>query len=345
MRPIALIAALISTAGFVAGCGCTKAKESKEPPDNTTQRDEGTTLALLPASNELEGWVLTPQAWRVVGRKLYEPIDGAADAFFQFGFKEAAFGTYQSGTSRIHIEVYEVASPDDACGIASQYDNVNAEYVALDGTGRVTIDGSRMHFAKGPYFIVSHHAVYGGSVDVRRSMLELANVVAAKIEAPFSTPKVLGLLPDGYVPGSVRYFRTPMTQGNLFYITYENVLGLRAETFGVAAHYDAITTEAGTKAGRNALFVITYPSPEDAPRVFQDAGKILGQEPFQVFGALTGADAQLTVHRDGKLFLKLGSTGGALYGAWDIEDEARVDALLAELAARIRKATQSEDKP
>jgi hypothetical protein len=136
-----------------------------------------------------------------------------------------------------------------------------------------------------------------------------------------------------------------MTQGNLFYITYENVLGLRAETFGVAAYYDAIDTEAGTKAARNALFAITYPSPDDAPRVFRGAAKTFGKEPFQVFGALLEANALLTIQKDGKTFLKLGRAGDVLYGAWQIENEERVDALLVELAARIRRAQRREDTP
>jgi hypothetical protein len=345
MRLTALLIVLTAVAGFVAGCGCTKAKRPDQPPGKTTGPGEGTTLALLPADNELEGWALIPPVRRYVGHELYVPIDGAADAFFQFEFREAAFGLYRNGESMIQLEIYKMASPDDACGIASQYDNVNAESVTVGGEGRATIGGGRMHLAKGPYFLIVQHAMHGRPDGVRAGMVQVANAVAAKIEEPFSAPKVLALLPDGYVSGSVRYFRTPMTQGNLFYITYDNVLGLRPETFGVAADYDTITTEAGTKAGRNALFAIAYPSPDDAPRVFEQAAETLAQEPFQVLGALTEADAQLTIHKDGKLLVKLGCTGGMLYGAWDIENEARVDALLAELAGRIRKAARSEETP
>ncbi|MBN1916405.1 MAG: hypothetical protein JW889_00735 [Verrucomicrobia bacterium] len=343
MRRSAPFITLISIACLVAGCGCTKATQREKPRDRTTAPAEGTTLALLPASNEPKGWILTSPPNRYVGRELYERIDGAADAFFQFEFKEAAFGMYRRGKSLIQLAVYKMGSPDDACGIASLHNDVNAEHLVIAREVDATLHGDYLYLAKGPYFVVSQHAMYGEAFDVRTGMVELAEAVAARIEAPRSTPAILGLLPEGAVAGSVRYFRTPMTQGNLFYITYENVLGLRAETFGVAAHYDTVITEAGTHVGRNALFAITYPTPDDAPRIFREAGTLLAQEPFQVAGMSAGPDALLSVSQDGKPILMLGCTDGVLYGAWDIEDEARVDALLADLVTRLRRAAQRED--
>ena len=341
MRLTALMIVLALTAGFVAGCGC----DRQRPAGKSSPPVEGTTLALLPADNEVKGWVLTSPASRYVGHELYEPIDGAADAFFQFAFKEAAFALYRSNGNQVQVRIYEMGSPDDAYGIARNNDDVNCEFMPLGADGRATITDGWLHFAKGPYFVVLERGMYGEPGDVRKGIDELAAAIETKIDAAFHTPEVFGSLPDDHVPGSVRFFRTPMTQGNIFYITDENVLGLRNDTLGAAACYDTITTEAGTKAGRNALFVVTYPSPEEAPRLFREAGRIFSQEPFQVFGALTDSDALLTVHKDGRLFLKLGCTDGALYGAWDIEDEARVDALLAELAKRINETKGSEDKP
>ncbi len=73
MRPTALIAVLILTISVAAGCGCGEGKKTQKPSP-----PQGT-LRLLPASNELEGWVLTSQAKRYAGHDLYEPINGAAD--------------------------------------------------------------------------------------------------------------------------------------------------------------------------------------------------------------------------------------------------------------------------
>jgi hypothetical protein len=337
----------------LAGCGSKKEKPPKEskPPAKLPT----TALDLLPADNAVAGWSLVEPGKGYVGDELYGPIDGAADKYFAFRFKEAAFATFKKGEALLEVQIYQMGSADDACGIASTYDDVNAEHVAILASEPVTagstttaevavatISEHHLDFAKGPYYV---RVLLQAGDATRDELTGFGSRIAQEIPQHVGAPKVRELLPDGAVAGGVKYFRNRSTQADVFYLADENSLGLSDETFGVSACYSTTTTEAGTKRGTNSLFVIVYPTEEAALDAFQRASEFFAQEPYRLFGVPTGPEPQLIINKGDRDFLKIARFRHVLYGAWMIEDVARVNELSRELAVRVRQGTLRRDTP
>jgi hypothetical protein len=341
---LATTAAALLCLVVLAGCGSKKEKPPKEsnPPAQPPTQPPTSTLELLPADKAVVGWSLVEPGVRCVGDELYGPIDGAADKYFAFRFKEAAFAHYKEDAAEVEVQVYQMGSPDDACGIASTYDDVNAEHVTIGDGVPATVSDLNLDFAKGPYYV----RVLSQAGDATRDELAaFARGIAQRIPQHVGPPKVRELLPEGAVAGGVTYFRTQNTQADLFYLADDNLLGLSDETFGVSACYGTKTTEAGTKQGTDALFVIVYPTEEAALDAFQRASEFFGDEPYRLFGVPGGPEPQLIIDKGDEDFLKIARCRNVLYGAWMIEDVARVNELSKELAARVRQGTLRRDTP
>ncbi len=77
-------------------------------------------MALLPGPNAAPGWVRGGDARCYSPDALYEYIDGAADLYLSYGFKQAVVGDYvKSGEGEhwITVDVYDMGAPLHAFGI------------------------------------------------------------------------------------------------------------------------------------------------------------------------------------------------------------------------------------
>lgn len=75
-------------------------------------------LKLLPAADGLEGWAPEGEAQLFAGEALFEYIDGGADIYHEYGFREVVVQDYRSPAGRtVSLEVFEMASPAAAFGM------------------------------------------------------------------------------------------------------------------------------------------------------------------------------------------------------------------------------------
>lgn len=330
--PFVLLCAL----AIIGGCGGKRDEPESESEDSTT-------LDLLPGEGDVPGWTLAAPGKRYVGEELYDPINGAADKYFPFGFKEAAFAMYGKGEALLEVQIYEMGSPEDASGIYSIYDDVNVLHAFMiagdDGTKSTTCSATSKDsqtFAKGPYFV---RILSSSGEPTDQELATFGLEVAMNIAAPYHKPAILAFLLPGHILGSVKYFRTAATQADVFYVSDENVFSLSEETFGVSACYNTKTTEAGTKVGTNALYAIEYPTAEAALAAFNAAQKHFAGEAYRIFGVLEGPEPKLIVLKGDAEFLKLNRCGNVLYGAWNIVDAERVNTLMKQLEQHVRERT------
>ncbi len=327
---------------LIAGCGGKKG----EPEDESD--DSATALDLLPDEGDLAGWRLVEPGKLYVGEELCDPINGAAEKYFQFGFKEAAFGMYAKGEGLLEVQIYEMGSPDDACGIYSVYDDVNAThgFIAVPSPGLSEATGPLARTSEGRYeFAAGSHYVrvlsHGNEPGRSAAALFAVQVASSLFKSGISEPPVAAFLPVGWKSGGTKYFRTAATQADVFYISDENVFSLGKATFGVSACYDVKTTEAGTKVGVNALFVMEYPTAEAALDAFEAAQEHLASEAYRVFGVPEGPEPKLIVLKGDAEFLKLNRCRNVLYGAWNIVDAERVNTLMKQLEQHVRERTNT----
>ena len=73
---------------------------------------------LAPRSGDVVGWAPDGEAQFAAGEDLFLLIDGGAEVYLKYGFKEALFQAYISDDGKsINLEIYEMVSPEAAHGI------------------------------------------------------------------------------------------------------------------------------------------------------------------------------------------------------------------------------------
>ncbi|MFC1502073.1 DUF6599 family protein [bacterium] len=75
---------------------------------------------ILPSSDELTGWSSSDKPQFAQGDDLYLIINGAAEIYHEYGFKQAAFHSYENPDGKsINLEIYEMEDAVSAYGIYS----------------------------------------------------------------------------------------------------------------------------------------------------------------------------------------------------------------------------------
>ena len=166
-------------------------------------------LALLPGANAAPGWVEGGEARCYSPDALYEYIDGAADLYLSYGFKQAAVGDYVRGGEaerRITVDIYDMGAPLHAFGIygAEKPPDVKEAGVGEYGVQGYSLEGLVAAW-KGRYY-VKVSAAEGEDAAAARV---LASVTAGKIPARLQMPEELRRLPSvNRMAGSERYVKT-----------------------------------------------------------------------------------------------------------------------------------------
>jgi len=75
-------------------------------------------LDLLPRAADLEGWAPEGEPQLFAGEALFEYIDGGAEIYHEYGFREVAVQDYKNPAGRtVSLEIFEMASPASAFGM------------------------------------------------------------------------------------------------------------------------------------------------------------------------------------------------------------------------------------
>lgn len=145
----------------------------------------------LPASGEVAGLTLgdTPQGYH--GEDLYQMIDGGADIYHEYGFRQVLSVEYVDGRGTIiKLEMYEMESPAAAYGIYSFKVGEGGKALAIGQEG--LIEDYYLNFWKGNLQVTligqdSEEATVQGVV-------ALAGAVAARIAQTGERPELADLL-------------------------------------------------------------------------------------------------------------------------------------------------------
>jgi len=158
---------------------------------------------LLPASNEIAGWKTDGEPLAYTEENLWEYINGAAENFISFEFREVAAQDYLDGSGAgLKVEIYEHGSPLMAYGIYAQMRSPDLAF--LDVGNEAFADEYSVHFWKGPYYV--RVAVYDATPALDAAMKTFAGAIAAKIEDGGSLPPEAACFPpDGLVAKDTRF--------------------------------------------------------------------------------------------------------------------------------------------
>lgn len=264
--------------------------------------------ALLPPSGAVDGWQRSGPTVTYVPSNLYQYIDGAADGYLVFDFRLLGHAEYVNPAvegQKIVVDVYEMATPEDAFGIYSVERSPEVKFLPLGDQGYATARSVTFHQNR---FYVRIQARRPGSA-AQEAMLALARAVSKLAPRGTGQPRMLRIFPrPSRIVNSERYVRGA-------------VLGHEFLPRGYMADYEE-------GENRVRLVAIDWPRAEDAAEAVAKLAEFIGEERLRKVDGLGDAafDARdkylgrMLVFREGRL---LGAVVGFSELRW-AESRARM---------------------
>lgn len=212
--------------------------------------------------DENTSWLSEVQGWKAVGnpspynpKTIFQYMNGAAELYLAFNFRELKSIRFEKpGKPSIIVEVYEMASPEDAYGV---FTFEQQDPGAGIGQGS-EFGGGLLRFWKGRNFVTIFGEKPGP--DIEEAILSLGRRIAASITGSDNPPKIMGYLPDRILPFTKKdawFFRSHIHLNQRFFIARANILILAPDVEAVLARYEI-------KEGRVHILLVRYPGPDKA---------------------------------------------------------------------------------
>ncbi len=210
--------------------------------------------------SETEGWKWDKKEMKYDSRTLFGYMDGAAELYLAYGFQNLTVRRFDKPDQPpITIELYEMASSEDAYGVFS----FERQDEAI-GIGQGSeFGGGLLRFWKGKYFV----AIYadGEGKEVESTILKIGRATANSIHDTGREPKLLDFIPGkdfGLVDKSVRYLKSHVLLNQRFFIAHQNILNLSRQT-------DAVLCQYIREKQKTQLLLIQYPDAKEAGNAYQ----------------------------------------------------------------------------
>jgi len=152
-------------------------------------------------------WTATEPPRTFGPNNLYEEIDGEAELFLPYGFRELTVGfLHPSGNEKaeVRLEIFRQATPRDAFGVFSQQRFPDQE-VADVGAAKATVSDTSLDFFQGPRFVrIRAASRNAGRGDLERLGREVSALLPGTGDPP---PETEALRIPGLVDGSLVFQR------------------------------------------------------------------------------------------------------------------------------------------
>ena len=210
--------------------------------------------------SEVEGWKWDEKQMEYDSKALFGYMDGAAELYLAYGFQNLTVRRFEKpDDSPITLELYEMASSEDAYGVFS-FDHLDEPAGIGQGS---EFGGGLLRFWKGKYFV----SIYadGEGAEVESAILKMGRMTATSIPAPGPEPKLVQFIPGrdhGLVEKTIHYLKSHVLLNQRFFISHKNILNLTRKTEAVLAQYIQ-------EKQKTQLLLIRYPGLKDAKEAYQ----------------------------------------------------------------------------
>lgn len=197
----------------------------------------------LPREGEAGAWKPVGEVQAFRGDDLYIYINGGAEIYHEYGFKQAVVQDYQSQKGKeLSLEIFEMKTPESAYGMFTFKKSVSGKEVEVGGEGQLA--DYYLNFWKGNYVVTI--TGFDDEKDTIEGLLQVARAADKKIEERSAKPGLLSLLPDTDLSTtSLKYFRGPLGLYNSYAFFSRNIFAF------------AEGVKADSKSGYS-LFILKY---------------------------------------------------------------------------------------
>lgn len=150
----------------------------------------------------IEGWTLAGQPQTFSSDTLYDYIDGGADLYLKYEFKELTVVEYRKDEMSVSAEVYRHGDPDHAFGIYSQERVPTAQFLPIGSQGYY--ENGVCNFIRGGYYVKLSSENTGA--DDREILLHFAQRISENLSGPSALPEILRVFPtEGKKPNAEKF--------------------------------------------------------------------------------------------------------------------------------------------
>lgn len=150
-----------------------------------------------------DGWKIVDGPTAYTPDNLYQYIDGAAELYLSYDFRHLVVAGYENAAKdSVTVEIYAMASPDDAYGIYSQEKPREGHYLPLGTEGYG--DYLQTNFVQGGYYVKMSH--FGNKDKGLAILTAFGRSISASLPAKAGLPDILAAFPTAArVPHSCGY--------------------------------------------------------------------------------------------------------------------------------------------
>ena len=202
--------------------------------DSNAQNSKFTEKFLSVLPTEIQSWRLSSPTDSYLPDNLYDYIDGGAELYLSYGFRELLSVTYEAGCAPpIRVDIFDMGDSQNAFGLFTH----SRETVEADiGQGSQYFMGLLL-FWKDRYFVSVLCSPESDSS--RQAVWDLGRRIESAIIQKGKVPGLINrLLPQDLDPASIKYFKHPVWLNTYYFISNENLLQIDQETECVLARYE-----------------------------------------------------------------------------------------------------------
>ena len=133
---------------------------------------------------------------------LYQYIDGGADIYLLYDFKDLLHQDFKSGAAELTVDIYEMGKTEDAFGIYAAERSPTYKFISIGGEGYR--DNGVFNFLQDRYYV----KLSGSGPNVDGFLDQFARLLSTRIGGVRTLPVLLEKLPrENQVPHSGQYVR------------------------------------------------------------------------------------------------------------------------------------------
>jgi hypothetical protein len=216
--------------------------------------------SILPSESELPGWRPAGEIKMIKSGELKNLIDGDADLFLEYGFKQVVTRDYYNFKGKvIKLEVYTMDNVFASYGVFLQKSKGQKTFKEYGNTCFST--NKSCGFWKQYYFVLMHSDYSGDTIS--DGYKQMAGVIDAKIKSRGILPEIMGFSKG--MTGNITIFRGPVALSNIYYFGPGNIFNIKE---GIAIENND-----------SKEIILKYSDNNEAVRRFSDAAGILGAIP------------------------------------------------------------------
>jgi len=192
--------------------------------------------------------------------ELIKHINGGAEIFLEFGFKDLTFCKYSNNNYILELEVYRMENTLAARGIYLM--KTRQEFPVKGISARNTANPYQIVLTSGQFFIQVNN--FSGNKQLLPVMIRLSQILVDQISEPETEDPFNYLPKKNVIEGSQFIFRGPYGLQSIYTFGKGDILLLGAKIFGVCADYSSKTSK------NISQLVVPYPDNNMANQAYQN---------------------------------------------------------------------------